>query len=50
MHSLSHSSLPTHRRDPATGLPLYSELELGLDRNLKGGGTAACPWDCDCCH
>ena len=34
--------MPT-RRDPATGLPLYSERELGLDRNLTGGGTAACP-------
>lgn len=42
-------SLP-FRRDPATGLPLYSEKELGLDRNLTGGGTAACPWDCECCH
>ena len=33
------------RRDPE-GLPVYDPDELGIG---KGGDTAACPFDCECC-
>eukprot|EP00884_Botryococcus_braunii_P001632 jgi/Botrbrau1/1146/Bobra.0162s0037.1 len=29
------------------GLPVYTEDELHVG---KGGGTNACPFDCDCCY
>lgn len=35
------------KRDPVSGLPLYSEEELRLG---GGGGTKDCPFDCDCCY
>jgi len=35
------------KRDPVSGLPLYSEEELRIG---GGGGTRDCPFDCDCCY
>lgn len=37
---------PVHRIDAASGLPVY---KAALLRAGDGGGTALCPFDCDCC-
>jgi hypothetical protein len=34
------------KRKTVDGLTVYSEAELGIG---KGGNTAKCPFDCDCC-
>ncbi|KAL1535159.1 hypothetical protein AAHA92_31245 [Salvia divinorum] len=36
------------RKKTADGLALFSEEELGIGKP-DAGGTALCPFDCDCC-
>ncbi|KAJ6745695.1 GROWTH FACTOR 2 [Salix koriyanagi] len=36
------------RKKTEDGLTIYTEEELGFSKS-SGGGTALCPFDCDCC-
>ncbi|EPS63151.1 hypothetical protein M569_11638, partial [Genlisea aurea] len=36
------------RKKTGDGLSIYTEEELGLGKD-DAGGTALCPFDCDCC-
>ena len=36
-------------RKTEDGVNVYSEESLNLHKNKVGGGTAQCPFDCDCC-
>ena len=47
LHGARTSLLPRSDSFDATlGLPIYSMDQLKMG---KGGGTPACPFDCDCC-
>lgn len=37
------------RKRTEEGYAIYREDELGLGGGGKGGDTALCPFDCDCC-
>ncbi|GLT25545.1 hypothetical protein SLA2020_006670 [Shorea laevis] len=36
------------RKKTETGLVIYTEEELGINKS-NAGGTPLCPFDCDCC-
>ncbi|GAX81609.1 hypothetical protein CEUSTIGMA_g9037.t1 [Chlamydomonas eustigma] len=37
------------RKRTEEGYAIYTEEELGLSNNSKGGDTDLCPFDCQCC-
>ncbi|RYG66968.1 DUF1764 domain-containing protein, partial [archaeon] len=44
--SIISPDAPLERIDKETGLPVYKAHLLKVG---EGGGTALCPFDCDCC-
>lgn len=45
-NGMTRSDSPTPLRFDEDGIPIYSIESLNIG---KGGGTALCPFDCDCC-
>jgi hypothetical protein len=43
----SNTKRDPNRKHTEDGFPIYTPAELGL--NEKGGDTALCPFDCQCC-
>jgi hypothetical protein len=45
-NGMSRADSPTPLRFDEEGVPIYSSESLNIG---KGGGTALCPFDCECC-